>query len=189
MNPNPTLQQRLDDAVRGEQPLRARVAELEAQLASAVAEQDFETAATAKRDLGPAREALAVAEATTVSLRTAQAQIEQKRRDEDAEVQRAQRAADARRRIDAANEQERDALADLQARHTAVREHIAAVRRELGQAFAADMAITEARQAVYAAQVELGEREPSMYMPAHQATQSLIDNHPTLTALIRGDFK
>jgi hypothetical protein len=187
-SPSP-LTARLADASQAEQPLRNRVAELESQLRDAIAVQDFDTAATAKRELGPAREALAIAEATTASLRAAQDQIDRKRVDEDATVLHAQRAADARRRIDEATERERLALAEVKARHAAVREHVNAIRGELQQAFAAEATVTEARQAMYDAQVELGEREHRNYVAGYHATQGLIDNHPALIAIMRGDFR
>jgi hypothetical protein len=75
----PTLADRLAEAQRTERPLRERVTVLEVELREAVGAKDYARADRAQKDLGPAREEVAIAAAAIASLQQAVATIEAQR--------------------------------------------------------------------------------------------------------------
>lgn len=176
--------ERLAQAQRAEVRPRNRVAELEAALQAAIEAKDYLAADKAQNELGPAREALAIAEGTTKGLAEGLAATEAARAAEQRTIAEAQRADEARRVIGDAIEAEARAIDGIE-------EALAAMQAALGAAQDAYRRETKAggeRQRVIDARIVLGELEyPGPRAAKPNRASVLRESRPLVRALMQWD--
>lgn len=172
-SPPADLTTRLAEAQRNEAPLRRRVAELEAELSSAISTSNYLVADQAQRDLEPARQELAIAAATTKALAEAVGAIEAKRQAEQRAIADQQRREQMRIQANEAHERGQAALADVQRHLGDLRSGLSDVQVSMAKALAAELVAQQAKQDHNALLAELGDPVPGAIALPYPATDTI----------------
>jgi hypothetical protein len=180
----PTMADRIADAERALQPLRLAVNTLASRKRSAIDQGDFAAAQTAQDALPAAREEAAAAQALVDSLRAASAEIARQRDIEAAEIQLAERTAEARQALGTHQQAENAALAEARQELERARDLARQARAAVLSALAAERAADQARQAVQSC-VSLIENRPAHRVAAPRSVQAATEQDQLIVALMR----
>jgi hypothetical protein len=183
-----SLADRLSHAQAAVAAPRRRVSELEAALAAAVEQSDYEAAAELQEQLPGAREALALAEVDVRVIEEAQAALAAAADAERRAVEQARQRDDAQRQVEASGAAEQQILDQVDAALVEAREHLTAARGAWLRALNLETRVLDHRRRAVEAQRVLGEfpaHHPGPAVVGPNQARSLADTDPLVAELAR----